>query len=362
MFQAAEQDLQAGRYTAAEIGFREVVRIDPHSAAAYANLGVVYLRTNRFREAVGALDRAAQLGPRVAGIQLNLGLAYLRQEQFPQAIGHFRQAAELRPQQPQPQYLLGLSQYMTGNCQEAAKTLQPLYTQFSSHMDYLYMLGSCHGKNGDESQAARVFDQMFQVEGDSPRVHWLLGNAYLTQQVNQKAVDELEKARADPTLPYLHYSLALAYYRLRKTTEALAALEEEIRRNPRYASSYGLRGAIYLDLRELDLSIASYRKSLELKPEQAAAYYGLGRAYLLKGDLAAATKDLERAATLKPDDDNVHFQLGEAYRRAGRKQEAARELARAQELQAATRKMLEQKVMGDLPPSPVQTLAPVSQP
>lgn len=354
-FQAGQQELQGGRLEAAEAAFREVLRLDPNSVAALANLGVVYMRMERYDDAVESLEKAARLAPGIAGIQLNLGLALLRQNRFADAIPRFRRAMELEPQQSQARYLLGLSQYMGDDYEGAVETLEPLYPEFSSKMDYLYILGSCHGKAGREREAARVFEQMFRVEGDSPRIHWLIGNAYLSAQLNSKAVDEFEKARGEPTLPYLHYSLALGYYRLRKLQEAEDTLEEEIRRNPGFASSYGLQGAIYLDLRQLDKAIASYQKSLETQPGQAAAHYGLGRAYMLKGELNEAMKHLERAKVLKPDDDSIHFQLGQVYRRAGRKEESAKEFARAQELQAAEREMLERKVLGgELPPSPVQ--------
>ncbi|MBZ5546123.1 MAG: tetratricopeptide repeat protein, partial [Acidobacteriia bacterium] len=238
--------------------------------------------------------------------------------------------------------------------QAALETLDPLYSELSSQMDYLYMLGSSYGKTGNEKEAARVFDQMFKVGGDSPRIHWLMGNAFLRQQLNQKAVDELEKARADPRLPNVHYSLALAYYRVKRLDEATKELNQEISINPRFPSSYGLLGSIYLDLRRLDDAAASYRKSLDLDPNQAAALYGLGRVCLLKGEASEALAYLQHASQLKPDDDSIHFQLGQAYRKLGRKEEAQKELARVQELQTSEREMLERKVLGDLPPSPVQ--------
>lgn len=361
-FQAGQRELQAGRYATAESAFHEVLRLDPRSVAAYANLGVVYMRMSRFQAAVESLEKALQLAPDIPGIHLNLGLAFLRQNQFREAIPHFRRALELAPGQSQARYLLGLCQYMVEDYDAAAKTLEPLYASFSSQLDYLFMLGASHGKAGREKEAARVFEQMLRVGGDSPRLHWLLGNAFLTQQLNQKAVEELEKARADPNLPYLHYSVGLAYYRLRKMQEAEEALAEEIRRNPEFASSYGLQGAVYLDLRELDKAIASYQKALQLNPNQAAAYYGLGRAHMLKGEVNEALKDLERAAVLKPDDDGIHFQLGQVYRRLGRKDEAAKEFARAQDLQAAEREMLERKVLGELPPSPLPPITPPEGP
>jgi tetratricopeptide (TPR) repeat protein len=246
-------------------------------------------------------------------------------------------------------------QYLVDDHEAAAQTLEPLYPQFSSRIEFLFILGSCHGKVGREEKAAEIFARMLEVGGDSPRIHWLMGNAYLTAQVNQKAIEELEKARSDPRLPFVHYSLALAYYRAKRLEEARQALDNEIQLNPGFASAHGLLGSVFLDLRELDAAIASYHKSLELKPDQAAAFYGLGRAHMLKGDIPKAVEFLEKAEILKPDDDSVQFQLGQAYLKAGRKEEGQRALARARQLQVEERDMLERKVLGELPPSPIGT-------
>ena len=244
IFQAAQKDMQAGFYSHAEEGFRKVLLLDPRSAAGYANLGVVYMRTDRFQDAAEAFRQAARLAPEVAGIHLNLGLAYLRLNQYKEAIEPFRRALELDPGQTRSRYLLGLSCYMADDFKAAIEALEPLYPEFSSKLDYLYIVGSSFGKTGNEKEAARVFDQMFKVGGDSPRIHWLMGNAFLRQQVNQKAVEELEKARADPLLPNVHYSLALAYYRVKRLDQAMKELNEEISINPGFPSSYGLLGSI----------------------------------------------------------------------------------------------------------------------
>jgi tetratricopeptide (TPR) repeat protein len=354
IFQRGQRELAAGRYAEAERAFLTVLEREPNSPAAHTNLGVVYLRMGRLDVAITSLEQAARLAPWVAGIDLNLGLAYLRLSKYTEAIPHFRRALDLEPGQTRTRYLLGLSCYMADDYRAAVETLDPLYPEFSSQLDYLYIFGSSHGKTGNEREAARVFDQMLKVGGDSPRIHWLLGNAYLTQQVNQKAVAELEQARADPRLPYVHYSLALAYYRVKRLDEATKELNQEISLNPRFPSSYGLLGSIYLDLRQLDEATASYKKALELDPNQAAALYGLGRVCLLKGEADEALAYLQHAAQLKPDDDSIHYQLGQAYRKLGRKEDAQKELARAQALQASEREMLERKVLGELPPSPVQ--------
>lgn len=48
LFDQAQRALAAGDYSTARKGFDEVLRIDPKSAAAYSNLGVVDMRLHYF--------------------------------------------------------------------------------------------------------------------------------------------------------------------------------------------------------------------------------------------------------------------------------------------------------------------------
>jgi len=76
LFDEAQRALLAHDYPKAEHGFREFLRIDPQSVGAYSNLGVVYMRTGRYDQAIKALKQAKKLAPQMAGLDLNLGLAY----------------------------------------------------------------------------------------------------------------------------------------------------------------------------------------------------------------------------------------------------------------------------------------------
>jgi Flp pilus assembly protein TadD len=86
VFEEAQDALVKGRYAEAERGFREVLQMNPDPAAALANLGFVYMRTNRLDESIEAFTKSRKLAPHLTGIDLNLGLAYYRQRNFPKAI------------------------------------------------------------------------------------------------------------------------------------------------------------------------------------------------------------------------------------------------------------------------------------
>src|SRR5215475_1000707 len=108
LFERGERALKENSLGEAESDFRQVLAIDPHAGAAYANLGVVYMRRKQWPRALEALNRAKQLLPGVAGIRLNIGLAYYRQNEFLKAIPPFESVVREQPGAVQPRYLLGL--------------------------------------------------------------------------------------------------------------------------------------------------------------------------------------------------------------------------------------------------------------
>ena len=84
-----QRALAEGQYAAAEHDFQRLLKLGVRSASLYSNLGVVYLRTGRFDQAISAFLKAKALAPGVPGIRLNLGLAYFRKHQFKLAASNF---------------------------------------------------------------------------------------------------------------------------------------------------------------------------------------------------------------------------------------------------------------------------------
>src|SRR5439155_16039136 len=119
LFEQAQRALNAGDYAQAEQAFLAVLRIDPQSAGAYFNLGVVYLRTEKFDAAIASLEKARRLAPAIAGVELNLGLAHYRKQDFRNAIPHFASHLSRDPSSIQAQYLKGISHFMIHQYQQA---------------------------------------------------------------------------------------------------------------------------------------------------------------------------------------------------------------------------------------------------
>lgn len=140
LFQRGQDALGHGQLEEAERDFRGVLQVDPQSGAAYGNLGVVYMRRKQWTEALETLRKAQRMLPQMAGIRLNIGLAYYRQNEFLLAIPLFESVVRDQPGALQARYLLGQCYFFASRWADAAVTLELLWPQESTQLNYLYVL------------------------------------------------------------------------------------------------------------------------------------------------------------------------------------------------------------------------------
>jgi tetratricopeptide (TPR) repeat protein len=352
VFESAQRALAAGDYKSAESGFQEVLKLDPQSAAAYINLGVVYMRTEKLDAAIEALESAKKLAPDMVGIDLNLGLAYYRRKEFSQAIPYFATVLSADPHNLQARYLKGMCHFAMDDYGAVVETLEPIAPDQKDDLGFLFALAISYGKINHEEESKKTFAQLVRAGGDSANMHLLLGKAYLDQRENDKARVELEKAlTSDPKMPFAHFNLGVSYQRLGKLDQAAAEFEQEMAITPDEPWSYENRGTIYLDQGDVDHAIAMFEKALALNPRMTLSLAGLGKAYIQKSKPEEAIPYLQRAVALQADNASLHYQLAQAYLKAGRREEGGKELAETKRLQAEFRQSQDTEISGRLPQS-----------
>lgn len=96
-FDAARQQLAAGRLAEAERGFVALVQSHPDLAGPHANLGLVHRKAGKLPEAAAALERAVALSPR-ADLYNQLGITYRMAGRFGDARGAYEKAIEIEPE------------------------------------------------------------------------------------------------------------------------------------------------------------------------------------------------------------------------------------------------------------------------
>jgi len=321
-----------GQYATAERDFQQLLKLGVRSASLFSNLGVVYLRTGRFDQAISAFLKAKALAPDVPGIRLNLGLAYFRKHQFKLAASNFGDVISSDPNNLQARYLKGICHFMMDDFHAAIAAFEPIQIAEQDDLEYLFMLGTSYGMLKRTDDSLRVFQRMVEAGGDTPHLHLLLGKAYLALNQLENAAVELKRATENASLPFAHYYLGVLNRQQGRLDLAATEFAQEIAIAPGNPSAYKDLAEIRLDQSDVQGAVQMLEKGVEHNPDAPDLLATLGRAYLQVPAEARAINVLKRAIALDPKSGNYHYQLGRAYLKAGRRAEAAAEMARARTL------------------------------
>jgi tetratricopeptide (TPR) repeat protein len=335
-FASGQAALTSGDLGSAERHFREVLACDPRSGAAYANLGVVYMRRREWEHALQALTKAQKLAPNLIGVRLNIGLVHFRQGDYANAIPAFEAVVHSDAASDQARYLLGLSYFFEGRYADAARTLASLWPRTQNDFNYLYVLGLSADKAGDKALGERAFTRLAEVGEDSAEFHLLMGKAYLNRLEPQNAVPELEKASAkDPRLPFVHFNLGLAYLRTHDYDRAKSEFQKDIAIEPDVAYNYDQLGTLYLALGNNAEAERNFREALTRDSRLATSYFGLAKIYEQQGKPAEALDAANAAERLDPTSSSLHYVRARLLQKLGKKEEAKIEFAESERLLAA---------------------------
>jgi len=301
------------------------IRLDPSAAASYSLLALAQRETGDLDGARRSLERAIALSPTTAANFLDLGILFLRQNQTKLALGQFGAALNASSFEPTPDWdaaiagiraaitnrpsaeahnTLGLllgrkgasSEEVLAEFHEALR-LQPKFAEVHNN------IGLVLAQDGKDEEALEEFRQALRIQPEYPEAHANLGATLMLSDVEQ-AITELEKATSlNPTLVTAQFNLAEAYGN---------------------SPSHGT-----------GKQIEQLRKIIAMTPDFARAHLALGKALLHDGKVADAVVELRDASRLAPSSGETHYQLGLALARNGQQEEGAAELKKGRELSAA---------------------------
>jgi tetratricopeptide (TPR) repeat protein len=333
IFAEGEAALRSNDLQLAEKNFLAVIAMDPRSGSAYANLGVIAMRRKQWDHALALLQKAHKLEPQISGIELNIGLVQFRRANYAAAVEPLSSVVRDQPDSQQARYLLGLCQVFTEQYADALATLEPLWSEMSADVMYLYVLDIAAQSAGDQDLDEKSLKRMLQIGGNSAEYHLILAKAYLNRQETDKALAELaEASTANPHAPFLHFNSGLAYMRAGDNDRAESEFRQDIAVEPDLPDNYEQLGFLYSRMQRNDEAEKSFREALRYDPKRTAALLGLTKLYLQEQKYKQALAAVDSALKLGPDSHNAHFMRGQALIREGRREEGHQELAVAQKL------------------------------
>jgi len=165
--------------------------------------------------------------------------------------------------------------------------------------------------------------RLLAVAPDSYHVHQLLGQLYVDQEEDEKALAEyVAVAAAAPNLPDVHFWLGHLYWKHGDADHALAELTRQLELDPGHPEANGELGAVLVAEGRAKEAIPHLESAIDSKPDLWPAYSQLGSAYAMEKNYARAEEVLKRGLA-HDRDAATHYQLAMVLRAEGKTAEAA---------------------------------------
>lgn len=327
---------QNGNLKCSVSAFEQALHLDPHSAEAHFDLGLVRQREEHTDAAVHEFQLALQYDPGLLQARCALGAALSDQAaaesefrkalaanpqllcaldglarlllnggRYDAALDYWRQAVRLQPDAPDLQLALATATYKAAKARQG-DGLPPV-------------------DGSTVADAIRICTDLIGKHPDMTAAHFTLGNIYANEQRFREAADEYSVVvRQEPTNTVALAAEVKALVGVTAYTEALAPARDYVREKPADPSGHVLLGMVYRGLGEYAKAEPELELGADKAPDDFEAHYQLGFVLAKLGKPDQALLQLRKAVALNPGDKSAQFQLAAVLRVLGQNQEAGK--------------------------------------
>jgi tetratricopeptide (TPR) repeat protein len=157
---------QEGKWDLAQARYREILAQDPYNPYVLTNLGLLYQKTGRLKEAVSFYEKALEADPRFVPALQNLGVTWIRLGNGDEAARWLERGLALDPDNAAALANLGTVYNKKGN-----RELARQYWKRSLDLDprvpeVSYNLARLEEEAGNSSESYRYYQQFIRLRND----------------------------------------------------------------------------------------------------------------------------------------------------------------------------------------------------
>ena len=294
------------------------VKDTPDDPEAHYALGVMYLVTENYAEAVNQFKDTVRLKKDHAPAYRDMAVAYYFSNQLDETEKWLKKAYGLNTKDPSPLISMGGLSLALGHNVEATKYLSTALVKEGNHLDTHINMGAAFTNLTQNEKALKQLQKALELDENSAPAHNNMG--VLNEKTGQriKAIEEFNKAiKADPKYPMPHYNLGAIYAKEKKYQQAISEWKKAAALAPKDSFAHAALGWAYAKLDNPKDALSEYNIALQINPSDALSLGAVGKMYLEEGRVSEATDALEKAVNLKLDYGEAYYNLGRAYDTAG---------------------------------------------
>jgi tetratricopeptide (TPR) repeat protein len=331
---AQAQAAQQGNDVATAIQkYREMIRLAPHLAAAYNNLGRLYFNQHDYGHAEQTLSQGLRLNPDMPTASAMLGMSYFETGQVQKAEEPLETALRANPKDALVEITLAKVRIHLRKYDGAVDLLKAYTEQNPRDQEAWYLLGNTYLQLSEDS-----LGRINQIDPNSVVAHEVAGEIDESMHNYDGALVEYKKAidkAPNEAAPHIH--MANAFWSISKWDSARTEFEAGLAHDPNNCTAHWKLGNTILEAGEPGEALTHLNKAVELCPELMQARVDRARAWIKIGKQGDALPDLLLAEKESPDEPSIHFLLAAVYRTQGKTaaaQEETRTYGRLQRRQS----------------------------
>lgn len=323
LYAQANAAAQKGDDAAAIEQYRAIIKLAPHLAAAYNNLGVLYFNQHDFENAATVLKRGLELNPEMPTATAMLGMSYVQLGSAKKAEPLLLKTLRSDPRNDQVEMMLSRLLISEKKLDEAAEHLNNLLHRNPKDQEAWYMLGKTYLQLSEDA-----LKKINEIDPNSIVAHEIAGEIDESMHNYDLALVEYKKAvDMDPKRPGTHMHMGNAYWFIGKWQSAQTEFKAELANDPNNCiARWKLSNAMLEANDSSEEALSQLNRSLERCPTLMQARVDRARALVRLGKQPEALPDLLMAEKDSPSEPTIHFLLANVYRFQGKSAEAQEEM------------------------------------
>ncbi len=272
---------------------REFIILEPDSVSVLKVLGEVFIKENRFPEAIDTYERLIALDVVDEYYYSQIAESYWNLGEMENAKLAYENVLLFDDENTQVHYRLGLISNELGNFDNAQEHLLHAISCGTPTLNMYYQLALAFGNSGKYMQTLIAFQDALTLASDDSKIQ---------------------------------YQMGVAFKELGLFNQAVIKFEEYAEKNEDDPVVFFLLGQSYLKLDQIIIALENFNKSLELNTNDHRILYFIGKCHYNLNDFKNAAKSLKKALKIYSDDPEAHYLLGLTYLKLNKKRSATKEL------------------------------------
>jgi len=264
--------------------FEELSKQEPRSARVHYFKGIAHIGRNETGQAKTAMLRAIDLNPRYIKAKIVLADLYMREKAFDLARKEGEEVLKIRPDNYHAKMIVGNALMYQGHSRDAVS----------------------------------VFRDLIRLDPQNPAGYFRLGLVQRLTKQYDRALVNLEKARAlNPRLMDVFTNIVFLYSARKDFAAALEQCDRQariVKDSPALlAMVYNLKGEVNLAQKKIKSAETCFQNALKQNPDFLRPYYALARIYLKNRQEDKAIAQYQALLTKNPDQVVPHMLLGTIF-------------------------------------------------